>query len=59
MNDTRQFLTTEEAAEWLKVNDQTMRKYFRQRQIEAIKVGCTYRTRIEWIEEFVNRNRAA
>lgn len=49
-------LTAEEAAEYLRVNVNTLRRYIREGRISAAKVGRGYRIKQEELDAFLKRH---
>jgi len=47
-------LTAEEAADYLRVNVNTMRRYIRERRVRAARVGRGYRIRQEDLDAFLS-----
>ena len=54
---TDEWLTVEEVAKHLKMDEETVRKWIRRRQLKAYKFGRDYRIRREDFETFI-RERA-
>ena len=54
---TDEWLTVEEVAKHLKMDEETVRKWIRRRQLKAYKFGRDYRIRREDFETFI-RDRA-
>ena len=53
------FLTVEEVAQNLKVTRQTVSKYIKMKELNAIKINKSYRITINDFENFVNSNSTA
>lgn len=53
------FLTVEEVAEDLKVSRQTVSKYIRSRELNAVKINKSYRITLNDFESFLNKNSTA
>lgn len=47
------WLLVKDAAEYLKVHPDTLRDLFRRGEIKAVKVGNTWRTRIQWLDDYL------
>lgn len=50
-------MTTEDVAELLELNIETIRRYIRGRKLKAIKIGREYRIRREDFEEFLEERK--
>ena len=48
--------TVEEAAEKLKIHDETMRDYLRERKIGGVKFGRKWRVRESDLQKFIAQN---
>jgi excisionase family DNA binding protein len=57
MMQTDEWLTVEEVAKQLKMDEETVRKWIRRRQLKAYKFGRDYRIRSQDFETFI-RERA-
>ena len=53
------FLTVEEVAENLKVTRQTVSKYIRSSELNAVKINKSYRITFDDFESFLNKNSTA
>lgn len=47
------WLLAKDAAEYLQIHPDTLRDLFRRREIKAVKIGNTWRTRTQWLDEFL------
>ena len=50
---TQRWITSEEAAQYAGVHPESMRCWFRAGDIKSIRVGQTYRTKAEFIDDFL------
>jgi excisionase family DNA binding protein len=53
INSPNQFLTPREVAELLRVNLLTIYEYIRTRQLNAVKLGRTYRINVDEVRRFI------
>lgn len=54
MNSTKtHWLLVPEAAEYLGMHPDTLRELFRRGDIRGVKVGKTWRTKIDWCDEYL------
>lgn len=57
MNHTR-WLLVKEAADYLRMNPDTVREKMRRKEIKAVKNGKLWRTTDAWCDEFLKGNAA-
>lgn len=56
--DFTQWMLAKEAAEYAKMHPDTIRKLFRRGEIRTVRVGSTWRTKPEWVDEYLMRGAA-
>ncbi len=58
MNTTSVWLSVRDAAEYVGLNEYTVRELMRRGDIEARKPGKYWRTKQSWLDEYINQGAA-
>jgi excisionase family DNA binding protein len=56
MENSSEFVTVNDLAKELKVSSRTIQRMVLKKELPALRVGCHWRLRREWIEEWLKSN---